>query len=366
MLQNSANALINKTILPKYMSLPLPTNTVQATYVWIDGTGENLRCKTRTLYSVPAKAEDCPIWNYDGSSTMQADGSNSDVFLNPVAMYKDPFLPDPKNVLVLCETYAYDLKPTDTNKRKTCHEVMEKVKDFKPWFGIEQEYTLLDMDGKPFGWPKIGYLEPQGPYYCGVGANKVYARDIMNAHYRACLYAGILIAGTNAEVMPSQWEYQVGPCEGIRAGDDLWMSRFILHRIAEEFGIIVTFDPKPVPGDWNGSGAHCNFSTKAMREDNGIIEITKAVEKLGKNHQEHIKVYDPKGGKDNEKRLTGKHETSSIDKFNYGVGNRGASVRIPREVHKNGKGYLEDRRPSSNCDPYSVTEALVKTCILMN
>lgn len=148
---------------------------------------------------------------------------------------------------------------------------MESAKDAAPWFGIEQEYTLLDMDGRPFGWPKCGFPGPQGPYYCGVGASKVYGRDIVEAHYRACLYAGINIAGTNAEVMPSQWEFQVGPTEGISAGDELWVARYLLHRVAEEFGVVVTLDPKPMEGDWNGAGAHTNFSTKAMREENGIM-----------------------------------------------------------------------------------------------
>ncbi|KAK9499374.1 hypothetical protein O3M35_002422 [Rhynocoris fuscipes] len=354
---------MNKTVLNRFLSLPQPENKVQAMYIWIDGTGENLRAKTRTLNFVPKSVSDLPKWNYDGSSTYQSEGRNSDTYLHPVAMYKDPFRLG-NNKLVLCDTYKYNGSPTESNRRISCLQAMEAAKDFKPWFGIEQEYTLLDMDGRPFGWPKNGFPGPQGPYYCGVGPNKVCARDIVESHYRACLYAGINISGSNAEVMPSQWEYQVGPCEGIDIGDELWVSRFILHRVAEEFGVCVTLDPKPIPGDWNGAGAHCNFSTKAMREDNGIIHIENAIDKLSRQHLRHIKAYDPHGGKDNERRLTGKHETSSIHDFSAGVANRGASVRIPRQTAEDKKGYLEDRRPASNCDPYSVTEALVRTICL--
>lgn len=362
-LEESPNAHINKTIRSRYMDLPLPEGVVQATYIWIDGTGENVRCKDRTLNFIPEHPKDLPIWNYDGSSTYQAHGTNSDTYLHPVAIYKDPFRRG-NNVLVMCDTYRFDGTPTESNKRKSCLEVVNKCKDQEPWFGIEQEYTLLDVDERPLGWPKNGFPGPQGPYYCGVGASKVYARDVVDAHSRACLYAGIKLAGTNAEVMPAQWEYQVGPCLGISIGDDLWMSRFLLHRIAEDFGIVATLDPKPMTGDWNGAGAHTNVSTKAMREDGGIIEIEKAIQKLSKCHERHIKAYDPKQGKDNERRLTGHHETSSIHDFSAGVANRAASIRIPRGVSDDGKGYFEDRRPSSNCDPYSVVEAILRTISL--
>ncbi|XP_031625061.1 glutamine synthetase 2 cytoplasmic isoform X2 [Contarinia nasturtii] len=362
-LDSSPNALINKKVLDRYLNLELPENLIQATYIWIDGTGQNVRAKDRTLDFVPKSVKELPIWNYDGSSTYQAGGTNSDVYLHPVAIYKDPFRRG-KHILVLCETYSYDGTPTGTNHRKECAEIATKCAAEEPWFGIEQEYTLLDIDGQPLGWPKNGFPGPQGPYYCGVGADKVYGRDVVEAHYRACLYAGVKICGTNAEVMPAQWEFQVGPCVGVSVGDDLWVARFLLHRISEEFGIVATLDPKPMTGDWNGAGAHTNVSTKSMREKGGITTINDAVDKLSKCHEKHIKAYDPNGGKDNERRLTGRHETSSIHDFSAGVAHRGASIRIPRGVADAGCGYFEDRRPSSNCDPYSVVGTILSTICL--
>lgn len=353
-----------KILLSKYYDLPQPDDKVQVMYVWIDGSGENLRCKTMTMSKEPSSPEECIVWNFDGSSTGQAEGSNSDVHLKPCAIFRDPFRGG-KNKLVLCETYTYDQKPHSSNHRYHCNLVMEKAKSHEPWFGIEQEYALLDIDGYPLQWPKTGFPAPQGPYYCSVGAGKALGRDIPEALYRACLYAGVKICGSNAEVMPSQWEFQIGPCEGVTAGDHLWMARFILHRVAEDFGVIVTLDPKPMAGNWNGSGAHTNFSTAAMRDSRtGMTAIEKAIEKLSLKHADHIRGYDPKHGLDNQRRLTGGHETSSILDFSSGVANRGSSVRIPRHVAEKGYGYLEDRRPSSNCDPYVVTRMLVETTCL--
>lgn len=355
-------AKTDKAVLRHYMTLD-QGDRCQVMYIWIDGTGENLRCKTKTMDSEPKKPEDCPVWNFDGSSTGQAEGGNSDVWLVPVALFKDPFRRG-INKLLLCETFTHDMKPQLTNLRHSCKDVMDKAKDSIPWFGIEQEYTLLDIDGHPLGWPKNGYPGPQGPYYCGVGANKVYGRDVVEAHYKACLYSGVNIAGTNAEVMPAQWEYQVGPSVGIEMGDHMWISRFILQRVAEDFGVVASLDPKPIPGDWNGAGCHTNYSTEAMRNEGGIKAIEEAIEELGKQHIRHQMAYDPHGGVDNKRRLTGRHETADFETFTAGVANRGASIRIPRHVGTEGKGYLEDRRPSSNCDPYLVTEVIVRTTIL--
>ncbi|CAI8030879.1 Glutamine synthetase [Geodia barretti] len=196
----------------------------------------------------------------------------------------------------MCETYSKDGTPHPTNKRYSCDRIMERVMDEEnPEFAIEQEYTLLDYDGHPFGWPKSGYPGQQGPYYCAVGATNVFGTQISEAHYKACLYAGLCVSGSNAEVMPAQWEYQVGPCPGIAMGDELWVSRYILHRAAEDFGVIVTLDPKPMPGDWNGAGGHCNFSTSRMKADNGMKVMEEAIQRLEKRHKEHIILYDPSG-----------------------------------------------------------------------
>jgi glutamine synthetase len=259
-------------------------------------------------------------------------------------MYPDPFRRG-DNVLVLSECYNSDGTPNKFNYRAECNKSMEKYKEHEPWFGLEQEYTLFDLHGRPYAWPIGGFPGPQGPYYCGVGAGKVYARDIVEAHYKACLYCGVKISGINAEVMPSQWEFQVGPCHGIEMGDHLWMARYLLERIAEEFGVRISLHPKPLEGDWNGAGCHTNVSTRETRDPEiGMKAIHDAIARLEKKHKEHILVY----GSDNEKRLTGRHETGHIDSFSSGVANRGASIRIPRQCAKDGYGYFEDRRPASN------------------
>jgi len=349
----------------KYMSLKVPGTKVQAQYIWIGGCGGDLRTKTRTLMSSPTSVSDLPGWNYDGSSTQQAPGDNSEVYLQPVAMYPDPFrLGD--NILVLCEALHPKTKqPIPSNTRAAAVAIFndKRVSEEKPWYGIEQEYTMFEPDGvTPLGWPKFGYPGPQGPYYCSVGARRAYGRQIVESHYRACLYCGINISGTNAEVMAGQWEYQVGPCEGIESADQLIISRFLLERVAEDFQVVINFHPKPMKGDWNGAGCHTNYSTLSMRNKGGYKKIIEAVERLGQKHEEHIAVY----GTDNDQRLTGHHETASYKQFSYGVANRGASIRIPNETEQNDCGYFEDRRPASNMDPYLVTSKIAHTTIIFN
>ncbi len=337
-------------------------------YIWIDGYN-NLRSKTKILksnYFLNKDAfglicvDDIPIWNYDGSSTNQASGSNSEILLKPVKFYRDPFRKCMKNYLVLCETYNVDETPTLTNTRYEANKIFEKYKDLEPIYGIEQEF-FISKNNVPIGFTNVdkngNTLEPkpQKDYYCGNGADNIYCRNAIEEVLNNCLYCNINLTGLNAEVAPSQWEFQVCS-DGINAADELMMLRYICNRTLEKYGFNMDLRPKPVNGDWNGSGCHVNFSTNIMRQENGMDNILKSIANLGNHHKESIKIY----GEDNDKRLTGLHETSSMDKFTFGVANRGCSVRIPRECEKNNCGYFEDRRPSSNMDPYVVTSSLLE------
>ena len=325
----------------------------QAEYIWIDGTEPTplLRSKTRIV----ADGKKPAIWGFDGSSTNQATGSNSDCVLNPVFTCPDP-LRGPKDVLVLCEVLLVDMTPHPTNTRAGAVAAAKKYASFEPWFGIEQEYTLMQY-GRPYGWPEDGYPAPQGPYYCGVGGDKMPGREIVEAHTLACIRAGLAIEGTNAEVMMGQWEFQIGVLGPVEVGDHLWTARWLLNRIAEEFDVDPSFAAKPVKGDWNGAGAHTNFSTKQMRVAGGMKAITAACEAIGKKVSEHIAVY----GVGIEERLTGAHETAHYTKFSYGTSDRGASIRIPWATANDCKGWLEDRRPNANMDPYQVAQVMVET-----
>tara|TARA_Y100000389_G_scaffold55225_1_gene51101 strand:- start:2286 stop:3341 length:1056 start_codon:yes stop_codon:yes gene_type:complete len=338
--------------------------SVIAEYVWIGGNGDDIRSKSRTLDFMPQFASELPIWNFDGSSTGQAPGNDSEVMLHPVSIFSDPWRGG-DHILVMCETILPDgVTPAKSNHRAYARSVFETdtVSAEKTWYGLEQEYVLFEKDGKtPLGWPVDGYPAPQGPYYCGVGYGNAVGRHIMDEHYIACIDAGVKIAGTNAEVMKGQWEYQIGPSEGLDCGDHMWMSRYLLYRVCEYHNVVVSLDPKPVVGDWNGSGCHSNFSTLSMR-DGVENSIETAVFNLSKTHSEHMDLY----GSGNDRRMTGLHETSTVNDFSYGVANRGCSIRIPRNTAKEGKGYIEDRRPASNIDPYLVSAKIAETVLLKN
>jgi len=334
-------------------------------YIWIDGNGQ-LRSKYKTAshdeYLHP------PNWNYDGSSTNQASTHNSEVVLCPVARYNNPFFDSNKALLVLCDTY-YDvngeLVPTQSNNRCTANNIFNSKTsiEYKPWYGLEQEYFIMTpnethMSVTPLAFSGKMIPEKQGGYYCGVGYQHVNIRALAEKHYTYCLKAGLRVSGINAEVAPSQWEYQIGPVEGIEAADMLWISRYILHRLGEEYNVNISFKPKPIASPWNGSGLHTNFSTNETRDTKaGMNAIDRYVERLGCRHMEHLALYG-----DNSERLSGECETSDKNTFSCGRGNRGSSIRIPKQVIKDGCGYFEDRRPASDADPYLVTSMIYKTC----
>ncbi len=347
-------------------------------YVWIDGYNRpRSKIKVVNIEGLDFITKDnlpvVPEWNFDGSSTGQAEGKDSDVLLKPVNIYPNPFITWCQSYLILCTCYNKDGTPHITNSRVKLVETYNKCANHEPLFGIEQEYVLQEHAYyecgkptlKPYKWinmsdPGAG---PQGPYYCGVGGTVCYGRNVSNKHLEYCMKMGLAICGTNAEVMASQWEYQIGPLDPVELSDQLWISRYVLGRVTEEFGCNYTLEPKPHGpqyGDWNGSGGHTNFSTRLMREPNGLTHIKLACEKLGTKHKEHMQVY----GLNNEERLTGKNETSSIEDFSWGISDRGKSIRIPLNVVTDGCGYLEDRRPAANLDPYLVTEIICNTVLI--
>ncbi|MDG2262197.1 MAG: glutamine synthetase GlnII [Actinomycetota bacterium] len=329
----------------------------RAEYLWIDGSEptREVRSKTKVL----ADGDQPGIWGFDGSSTNQATGDNSDVVLNPVFECPDP-IRGGDDIIVLCETLlTADFSPHPTNTRAAAVAALAKYGDQEPIFGLEQEYTLMNPGtGWPAGFPPNGFPAPQGPYYCGVGALKIHGRDLIEEHTRACMDAGLAISGTNAEVMPGQWEFQIGPVDTVTVADHLWVARYLLFRLAENHEVEVSIEAKPMKGDWNGAGMHTNFSTKAMRE--GYDAIITACEAMGADGvaERHLAGY----GTGIEERLTGAHETQRYDQFSYGVSDRGASIRIPWQVAKDQKGYIEDRRPNANADPYVVATLMTETC----
>jgi len=329
-------------------------------YIWIGGNNE-LRGKTRVMSGQITSIEQFPIWNFDGSSTHQAKGHDSEILIKPIALFSDPFRKH-HHKIVLCETLYPDGTPHTTNNRRLANTIFNQSLDEKPWFGLEQEYFMMNtITGKPLGMDES--LE-QGQFYCSVGAKNAFGRTIAEEHLDACIYAGIQISGINAEVAPGQWEYQIGPCLGIEEGDHLWMARYLLERVAEKHGVSINIEPKPIKGHWNGSGCHANYSTINMRQGcgnkTGLEYIHEAIEKLSKKHVEHMEVY----GLHNDERMSGAYETADYHTFSSGIANRGASVRIGNDVSRDKKGYFEDRRPGSNCDPYIVTSMLFKTTVL--
>jgi glutamine synthetase len=325
-------------------------------YIWLDGYTPvpNLRGKTQIKeFDAFPTLEQLPLWGFDGSSTMQAEGGSSDCMLKPVRHFPDSTRKN--GVLVMCEVMMPDgVTPHASNKRATI------LDDDGAWFGFEQEYFFY-KDGRPLGFPASGYPAPQGPYYCGVGYKEVgsIARKIVEEHLDLCLDAGINHEGINAEVAKGQWEFQIFGKGSKKAADEMWVARYLLQRLCETYEIDVEYHCKPLGAtDWNGSGMHANFSTEHMRTVGGKAYFEALMAAFKENLDDHIAVYGP----DNHMRLTGKHETAAIDQFSYGVADRGASIRVPHSFVNNAyKGYLEDRRPNSQGDPYQIASQILKT-----
>lgn len=343
-----------------------------AEYIWLDGTTptRETRSKMRVIkLGADPKIADFPEWGFDGSSTQQATGDDSDCVLKPVS-----FIPDPvrkgDNYLVMCEVFNADGTTHISNSRAQLRKVLDAgANKHDPWIGFEQEYTLFDKNAV-LKWPHNGLPAPQGPYYCGVGASKIAGRKLVETHAQACIDAGLMFYGINAEVMLGQWEFQIGfrgdesePKDVMTISDHMWYARWLLERLGEESGITVSFDQKPVKGDWNGAGMHTNFSTNETRDKkNGLKNIDKAIHLLSKKHPEHVSLYGYELGS----RLTGMHETCDVDTFKHGVADRGSSIRIPQNVNASGYGYFEDRRPGANADPYLVAARICATVCEIN
>lgn len=324
-------------------------------YIWLDGykPTQSLRSKTKIVDNFSGKLGDCPEWSFDGSSTEQAAGNNSDCLLKPVAIFPDPARKN--GWLVMTEVMNADGAPHASNGRA---HIDDGDDDF--WFGFEQEYFLWNPEtDKPLGFPANGYPGPQGPYYCSVGAKNAFGREIVDEHLDLCLEAGLNVEGINAEVAAGQWEFQIFAKGARQAGDEIWVARFLMERTAEKYGVSINWHCKPLGAlDWNGSGMHANFSNTYLRKAASREKVEKVCEAFRSVVKEHIAVY----GADNHLRLTGKHETASINDFSYGVSDRGASIRIPVYTATHGwSGYLEDRRPNSAADPYKVAARIIKT-----
>ena len=311
-------------------------------YVWLDRYQPELFLRSK----IKATSEDnIPDWSFNASSMQQVGTGSVECLLLPVQHYESPFAFD---YIVLCQVQRADHTDHPSNTRAAASEVVTD----EWWFGFEQEYYLTHTDGTILGWERG---DPHSENYCGVGASRIAGREIAEEHLLACLEAGIALTGINAESGLGQWEYQCFG-RGIKAADDLWVSRYILNKIAEKYGVCVNYHPKMKKAGYYGSSMHTNFSNEAMRTKGDKAIFDEMCRKLGKCHDQAIAAY----GLDHDMRLTGKHEMQVITKFSHGVSDCGVSIRTPVYTLEHGwKGYLEDRRPSSNADPYLVVAHIV-------
>ncbi|XP_022294671.2 glutamine synthetase-like [Crassostrea virginica] len=362
--------------------IPTVSGKVILEYVFLNLSRTDILDQTRVVSAEPRTVEDCPIWNANlWNRPDQVD--SEEMILKPVAMFENPFLKSPHK-LVMCDVWVSHETPADFNTRVGLTKTLQRLERdsvtgyqpkqaHEPWFGIEQEYCVINEDGVPvsydpenFNYDTLVMYNHVGHRHCKhIGSE----RELSSRHLMACLYAGLEIGGRVRENGPSQWEYQIGPCEGVSIGDHLYMSRYILHRLAEPFGVRVTFKPVPVPGLRMISGGHLNFSTYQMRQEGGIRFIRHAIEILSHSYQEEMyKQYDPSADSANTQRMQSQkteHWIPRVNEFTFGVGKkRLTTIRIPKLVDIQGCGYFEDRRPGSNLDPYAAADVLVRASIL--
>jgi glutamine synthetase len=325
-------------------------------YIWLD-SDYNFRSKTRIL-SRKLVVDICqiPEWNYDGSSTNQASTEKSEIVLKPVFLCNDPFRYN-NHKIVYCGTYDLSGVPLSNNHFDRADDVFHFINTchYRPWFGMEQEFVILD---ESTGLP-INYDEnDDSKHYCSIDNYSKRERDIMEDFMKRAMHSELNICGINAEVSPGQWEFQIGPCEGITIGHHVMMARYILSRVAHRFSCRIDYSPKPLGENKNGSGCHVNYSTTFTRlgdeKRSGLDFIYKYIESLSKVHSEMIKCY----GDENEKRLSGNCETAHYNEFTHSVGGRNTSIRIANNVFIKKCGYFEDRRPAANCDPYLVSSLM--------
>ncbi|CAL8465723.1 g5259 [Coccomyxa elongata] len=348
---------------------------VMAEYIWLGGSGSDLRSATKVLSFKPSSPADVPLWTSDGTATGQEDGPCSVVYLKARSIHPDP-LRGGDHILVLCDTFqapsveadvgSPELHPHPTNNRAPCDRVMRTAAASQPVFSCNQQFTLLNPQTCwPIGWPERATgAASSSQSYCGTGTGVAVGREFAEAHMRSCLHAGLRISGSRPDSIPGQWSYTVGPCRGIELGDHLWLSRYLLLRLSEQFKVIASTDPKPVPGDWSGNGAAIKYSTRETREEGkGWFVIQEHLKRLQQTHMQHMVAY----GVGNAKRWGGPgckaQPSSSVLDFTVGMENRSASVRIPHSVLLQKRGWYEDRRPASNMDPYLVTMLLVCTTL---
>jgi glutamine synthetase len=349
---------MNSNVSPQYYTFE---------YIWYDASGA-FRSKVRIVHCSPTQINMHmrADWNYDGSSTGYTTTQNSEIILHPVATYTDRSRE--RYYYLLCESI---LQTQHLDPRHQLERLFNQnqVSILEPWFGFEQEFFILDKrTNHILGTNPATPLPPQGPYYCGVQLPSGYnyategdrgidrTRELTEAIVKRCMDIGVGVTGWNLEVAPGQTEIQVFG-HGLRACDDLMMMRYMAYRVLASHHCEPDFRPKPLGSAWNGSGMHTNVSTVQTRAENGMDVIQGYMSSLKQYHTAHIAVY----GEGNEERLTGHHETSSMETFTHGIGDRTASVRIPTQTMHDGRGYFEDRRPAANANPYIVAERILKT-----